>query len=79
MKTNLIVTLGLALLGVAACGSKVDDDDIILNSPPGTVVDTDSRPLPKRPPPARSGMGSDPDNPSGAPGPGSGIGTSPNR
>jgi hypothetical protein len=76
MKTSLIMTLGPALLGVTACGSKVDDDDIILNSPPGTVVDTDTRPTPKRPPPARSGMGSDPDNPSGAPGPGSGIGTS---
>ena len=77
MKTTMIATLGLALLGVAACEGKVDDS--ILNAPPGTVVDTDSRPTPKRPPPARSGMSSDPDKPSGAPGPGSGTGTSVNR
>ena len=79
MKTSLIATLGLALLGVAACTSKVDDDDSILNAPPGTVIESDSRPAPKRPPPARGGIGSDPDNPSGAPGPGAGIGTSPTR
>ncbi len=77
MKTILIVTLGLVLLGTAACESKVDDS--ILNLPPGAPIEADSRPLPPRPPPARSGISSAPDNPSGAPGPGSGLGTSSNR
>jgi hypothetical protein len=37
------------------------------------------RPRDVRPRPAQSGMSSDPNNPSGIPGPSSGLGTSPNR
>ena len=81
MKTISIAALSLALvgmlLGTAGCESKVDDS--ILNMPPGAAVEEAPTPVSKRPPPARSGIGSDPDNPSGAPGSGSGLGTSPNR
>ena len=80
MKTISIVTLGLTLglvLATAACQSKVDDS--ILNLLPGATTDEAPTPVSRRPPPARSGIGSDADNPSGAPGPGGGLGTSSNR
>ncbi len=45
---------------------------------PSGVSEPD-RPRDVRPRPASSGMSSDPNNPSGVPGPSSGLGTSPNR
>ncbi|MBN9088412.1 MAG: hypothetical protein J0J01_16015 [Reyranella sp.] len=75
--TRRSTLLALLLLGpLAACEKKEE------GMPPATVdqpVDPaqEEKRL-RRPPPASSGIGSDPDNPSGAPGSGR-IGTSPSR
>jgi len=62
----------LILLGpLAACEKK---DDSVPNQPPPDPAQEENR----RPPPARSGINSDPDNPSGGPG-GGRFGTSPTR
>jgi hypothetical protein len=67
-----------ALSGLAAC-SKSDDmsADSIKNLPPGDQ--SSDHPREVRPPRASSGISSDPFNPSGAPGPGTGLGTSSSR
>ncbi len=67
----------LALVGLTAC-SKSDDMSIdsIKNLPTGQ---TDPHERERRPPPASSGLSSDPLNPNGAPGPSTGLGTSSSR
>ncbi|MFI5001063.1 MAG: hypothetical protein ACHQK9_14390 [Reyranellales bacterium] len=77
MKKLLIGTIMLVLLAAGACTKPVDDS--ILNAPPGTVVDDTPVRADRRPPPARSGMGSDPDNPNGAPGTNFPSGSNPSR
>jgi hypothetical protein len=62
--------LALILLGpLAACDKKDDtlSPDAVVNQPP---VDPEEEKRLRRPPPIRSGIGSDPSNPSGAPGSG---------
>lgn len=49
------------------------------NIPPPSVATSPSPDWNRRPPMPRSGLSSDPYNPSGAPGPGVGLGTSPTR
>lgn len=49
------------------------------NIPPPSIATTPSPDWNRRPPMPRSGLSSDPHNPSGAPGPGIGLGTSPTR
>ena len=71
--------LALILLAPLAACEKKDDtmsSDSVGNQPPADPTQDDSRL--RRPPPARSGIGSDPDNPSGAPG-GGNLGNSPSR
>jgi hypothetical protein len=68
----------LATVGLGAC-SKSDDNmsiDSIKTLPPGQPDPHESE---RRPPPASSGLSSDPRNPSGAPGPSTGLGTSSSR
>jgi hypothetical protein len=65
----------LLLAPLAACEKKEDLSPDSVN-PPADPTQEEKRL--KRPPPATSGIGSDPDNPSGAPG-SSRIGTSPSR
>lgn len=66
----------LLLEPLAACSEKKDE---MLPDPVNQTVDpTEEEKRLRRPPPATSGIGSDPDNPSGAPGSGR-IGTSPTR
>jgi hypothetical protein len=69
--------LALLLLGpLAACSEKKDDmSPDSVNQPVDPTVEEKRL---RRPPPASSGIGSDPDNPAGAPGSGR-IGTSPSR
>jgi hypothetical protein len=71
--------LALILLGPLAACEKKDDTmspDSVGNQPQPDPTLDDSRL--RRPPPASSGIGSDPDNPSGAPG-GGRLGNSPTR
>jgi hypothetical protein len=68
----------LAAGGLAAC-SKSDDNmsiDSIKSLPTGQPDPHESE---RRPPPASSGLSSDPFNPNGAPGPSTGLGTSSSR
>jgi len=66
----------LALLGwLSGCESK---DNMSLDSLPQESNPAEEEKRLKRPPPASSGITSDPGNPNGAPGSGS-IGTSPTR
>jgi hypothetical protein len=68
----------LILLGpLAACDKKDDtmSPDSVTNQP---ATDPEEEKRLRRPPPASSGLGSDPDNPSGAPG-GGRLGSSPTR
>ncbi len=71
--------LALILLGpLSACDEKKDEmsPDSVVNQPPPDPAEEEKRLT--RPPPARSGIGSDPDNPSGAPG-GGRLGSSSSR
>jgi hypothetical protein len=64
--------LALILFGPLAACEKKDDamsPDSVRNQPPQPDPAEDEKRL-RRPPPARSGIGSDPSNPSGAPGSG---------
>jgi hypothetical protein len=64
-KPTLIGALiAVVLLAATACENAVEE-----SLPPGPPGSIDPAPPSKRPPPARSGIGSDPDNPNGAPGP----------
>ncbi|HEY2873398.1 MAG TPA: hypothetical protein VGJ56_15850 [Reyranella sp.] len=61
--------LALFLIGPLSACEKKDDamsPDSVVNQPPPDPAEEEKRL--RRPPPARSGIGSDPDNPSGAPG-----------
>jgi hypothetical protein len=63
--------LALILLGPLAACEKKDDTmspDTVVNQPPPDPAEEERRL--RRPEPARSGIGSDPSNPSGAPGSG---------
>ena len=63
--------LALILLGPLAACEKKDDTlspDAVVNQPPPDPAEEERRL--RRPPPARSGISSDPSNPSGAPGSG---------
>jgi hypothetical protein len=73
--TRRYALLSLILLGSLSACEKKDEmsPDAVQQHPP---VDDEKRL--KRPPPASSGMSSDPDNPNGAPGSGR-TGTSPQR
>ena len=68
----------ILLAPLAACEKKDDtmSPDSVVNQPPSDPTEEERRL--RRPPPASSGIGSDPDNPSGAPG-GGRIGSSPTR
>jgi hypothetical protein len=70
--------LALCLLGPLSACEKKDDmsPDSVVNQPPPDPAEEEKRL--KRPDPARSGIGSDPDNPSGAPGSGR-LGSSSSR
>jgi hypothetical protein len=70
--------LALILLGPLSACEKKDDmsPDSVMNQPPPDPVQEEKRL--RRPPPATSGIGSDPDNPNGAPG-SNRIGTAPSR
>ena len=71
--------LALILLGPLAACEKKDDTlspDSVTNRPQPDPAEEERRL--RRPPPASSGIGSDPDNPNGAPG-GGRIGSSPTR
>jgi hypothetical protein len=75
MRRRSIIIL-LALIGpVAACEKKDDMSPDSLPQEPDPIQEEKRL---KRPPPASSGISSDPNNPNGAPGSGS-IGTSPTR
>lgn len=76
-KALIVAAAALSLLGTQACSSRDDDIDPT-TLPPGGVTE-DDRPRAKRPQPVRVGIGSDPDNPNGAPGPSRGLGTSLSR
>ncbi len=68
----------LAATSIAACDKAGDQIPVGVND--GTVESIPAdRPRDVRPPPATSGMSSDPNNPNGVPGPISGTGTSSNR
>jgi len=74
--TRRSTLLALLLLGpLAACEKKEEMSPDSVNQPVDPALEEKRL---KRPPPATSGIGSDPDNPSGAPGSGR-IGTSPSR
>jgi hypothetical protein len=74
--TRRSTLLALLLLGpLAACEKKDEMSPDMVNQPVDPVQEEKRL---RRPPPVRSGIGSDPDNPSGAPG-GGRIGTSPSR
>ena len=66
------------LSGLTACekAERAKVADPLAELPSGTEPD---RPRDVRPRPASSGMSSDPNNPSGMPGPSSGLGTSNSR
>lgn len=68
----------IALVLLAGC-SKEDKMAMPTDSQTGMPTIESDRPRDVRPPPAQSGMSSDPYNPSGLPGPSTGLGTSPNR
>jgi hypothetical protein len=69
MKKSLIATIVLVLVAAtAACDRPVDESPL---TTPGAT--TEAAPPSRRPPPATSGIGSDPDNPNGAPGTNFGI------
>lgn len=72
--------LAVALLAaVAACADKTEKP-VGSGSDPLADIDRQSdRPRDVRPPPASSGIRSDPDNPAGLPGPSRGLGISSNR
>ena len=65
----------LLLAPLAACEKKDEMSPDSVNQPADPALEEKRL---RRPPPASSGIGSDPDNPSGAPGSGR-IGTSPSR
>jgi hypothetical protein len=74
--TRRSTLFALLLLGpLAACEKKDATSPDSVNPPVDPALQEKRL---QRPPPARSGIGSDPDNPSGAPGSGR-IGTSPSR
>ena len=74
--TRRSTLLALLLLGpLAACEKKTEMTPESVNQPVDPVQEEKRL---RRPPPASSGIGSDPDNPAGAPG-SSRIGTSPSR
>ena len=74
--TRRSTLLALLLLGpLAACEKKSELTPESVNQPVDPVQEEKRL---RRPPPASSGIGSDPDNPAGAPG-SSRIGTSPSR
>ena len=74
--TRRSTLLALLLLGpLAACEKKDELSPDSVNQPVDPAIEEKRL---RRPPPASSGISSDPDNPSGAPGSGR-IGTSPSR
>lgn len=70
-------------LGLAACQQQAQPAPTTGvnagNGPPELTEPAPDRPREVRPPPATSGGLGSPDNPNGAPGPASGLGTSPSR
>jgi hypothetical protein len=73
------ILLSLTLFGpLTACDKKDDMSPGSLPQEPNPVESVEEEKRLKRPLPARSGISSDPNNPSGAPGSGT-IGTSPIR
>jgi hypothetical protein len=78
MKRRYALLALILLAPLAACEKKDDpmSPDSVVNQPKPDPTEDDSRL--RRPPPVRSGIGSDPNNPSGAPGGGS-LGNSPTR
>ena len=84
MKKPLILLSFIALCGLGACTQSKDAATSGIDlppAPPGAPPDMDQpeRPRDVRPRPASSGIGSDPNNPNGAPGPSTGLGTSSSR
>jgi hypothetical protein len=74
--TRRSTLLALLLLGpLAACEKKDEMSPESVNQPVDPAIEEKRL---RRPPPASSGISSDPDNPSGAPG-SSRVGTSPTR
>jgi hypothetical protein len=74
--TRRSTLLALLLLGpLAACEKKEEMSPDSVNQPLDPAIEEKRL---RRPPPASSGIGSDPDNPAGAPG-SSRVGTSPSR
>jgi hypothetical protein len=78
MKRRHALLALFVLAPLSACDEKKDDmsPDSVVNQPPPDPAEEEKRL--KRPAPARSGLGSDPDNPSGAPG-SSRLGSAPTR
>jgi hypothetical protein len=79
MRKFLSICTVVLSMGLVAC-EKADNappKDPLAGIPDGTSEP--DRPRDVLPRPAQSGMSSDPNNPSGVPGPSSGLGTSPNR
>ena len=79
MRWLLVICTAILSAGLVACQKT---DDASPRNPFAGLPDASSesdRPRDVRPRPAQSGMSSDPNNPSGLPGPSSGLGTSPNR
>jgi hypothetical protein len=78
MKKLFALCVIVVSTGIAACEKSS-------NAVPNGTPDANPAAVPAdhprdvRPPPASSGMSSDPNNPNGAPGPSSGLGISPNR
>lgn len=69
--------LAVILFGPLSACEKKDETppDSVVNQPPDPALEEKRL---RRPPPASSGIGSDPDNPNGAPGSGR-LGSSPTR
>ena len=78
MKRTSAICAVILLVGLGAC-SKADHPMSTDSLPDSTEMTPVEHPRDVRPAPASSGMSSDPLNPSGLPGPSSGLGTSPNR
>jgi len=77
MRTPVALCIIVVAIGIAGCDKADESAPNATAGIPG--IASPERPRDVRPPPASSGMSSDPNNPSGAPGPSTGLGTSPNR
>ena len=69
----------LVLAGLTGCSSSQPEMPATMPGDPAAEMDVQDRPRDVRPPPVSSGIGSNPNNPNGLPGPSSGLGTSSNR